>query len=137
MTSSRKTIRVVAAVIERDGLIFIARRLSGKQAGLWEFPGGKYEENETGPEALKREIREEFEAEIKVDRLLCTVRHRYEDFNLIMDCFICQLETAELHLHDHSAFRWIKPNARGIGWLPADKKVIKAYRQYLREREEQ
>lgn len=122
--------------MEKEGMIFIARRLTGKQAGLWEFPGGKYEENETGPEALKREIEEEFEAEITVKSFLCTVRHRYEDFNLVMDCFICQLESDRLKLHDHSAFQWIKPSTRGIKWVPADRKVIKAYRKFLQEGEE-
>jgi len=125
----KKTIRVVAAVVEKEEEILIARRLTGEFAGLWEFPGGKYEFGETGEVAIKREIEEEFEAEIRVKDLLCTVRHRYSSFNLIMDCFICELCSEQVHLHDHSAYQWISPKSRGIKWVPADKKVIKAYKE--------
>ena len=124
----KKTIRVVAAIIQKDDEILIARRNHGEFEGLWEFPGGKYELGETGPQALKREIEEEFDTEIEVKELLCTIKHRYKTFNLVMDCFICSLITNNLHLHDHSAIRWIKPKQRGIAWVPADKKVIKAYK---------
>lgn len=50
---------VVAAVIEKDGLILICQRKSGRHALKWEFPGGKVEHGETLPEALARELREE------------------------------------------------------------------------------
>ena len=55
-----KTIKVVAAIIEQNGKIMIARRSYGELAGFWEFPGGKYEERETGEQAIKREIEEEY-----------------------------------------------------------------------------
>ena len=127
----KKTIRVVAAIVEKDEEILIARRLSGEFAGLWEFPGGKYEFGETGEQAIKREIEEEFEAEIEVKELICTIRHRYSSFNLIMDCFICELCSDQFRLHDHSSYQWIAPTVRGIKWVPADKKVIKAYKEKL------
>ncbi len=125
----RKTIKVVAAIIEKDDTIMIAKRSYGEFEGLWEFPGGKYEEGETGEQALKREIEEEFDTEIRIKDFLCTVKHRYTSFNLVMDCYICELITNELHLHDHTAYRFIKPNERGIDWVPADKKVIKSYKE--------
>ena len=124
----RKTIKVVAGIIEKDDTIMIAKRSYGEFEGLWEFPGGKYEEGETGEQALKREIEEEFDTEIRIKDFLCTVKHRYTSFNLVMDCYICELITNELHLHDHTAYRFIKPNERGIDWVPADKKVLKAYK---------
>ncbi len=127
----KKTLHVVAAIIRKDDKILIARRLYGNQAGLWEFPGGKYEEGETGEQALIREIREEFEAEISVDSFLCTVRHRYSEFNLVMDCYVCHFVNENIHLHDHSDIRWIKPHERGIKWVPADRKVIKEYKNVL------
>ena len=127
----KKTIRVVAAIIEKEDKIMIAKRSYGEFEGLWEFPGGKYEEGETGEQALKREIEEECDTEISIKDFLCTVKHRYTSFNLIMDCYICELVTNELHLHDHTAYRFIEPNERKIDWVPADKKVIKAYKQKL------
>ena len=121
-----KTIRVVAAIIEQNGKIMIARRSYGDLAGFWEFPGGKYEEGETGEQAIKREIREEFDVEIDVKKYLCTVEHQY-DFHLVMDCFICTLKSEEMILHDHSAIRWIDPTEENIDWCPADRKVIRNY----------
>ena len=124
----KKTLNVVAAIIEKDGKILIARRLYGVHAGLWEFPGGKYEKGEIGEQALIREIEEEFEAEIKIDSFLCTVRHRYPEFNLVMDCYVSHFVNEDIHLHDHSDIRWIDPSERGIKWVPADRKVIKEYK---------
>ncbi|MBR0418100.1 MAG: (deoxy)nucleoside triphosphate pyrophosphohydrolase [Erysipelotrichaceae bacterium] len=128
-----KTIRVVAAIIEKEGSIFVAKRLNGEFAGLWEFPGGKYEEGETGEEAIKREIREEFDVEINVDGYLCTVEHQYDTFYLVMDCFICNLLTDHMILHDHSDAKWINPYDGNVEYLPADKKVIVEYRKYLNQ----
>ncbi|MBQ1482776.1 MAG: (deoxy)nucleoside triphosphate pyrophosphohydrolase [Erysipelotrichaceae bacterium] len=124
-----KTIKVVAAIIEQNGKIMIARRSYGELAGFWEFPGGKYEERETGEQAIKREIEEEFDVEIDVERYLCTIEHQYDSFYLIMDCFICTLRSEELVLHDHSAIQWIDPLEENIEWCPADRKVISEYRQ--------
>ena len=118
-----KTIRVVAAIIEQNGKIMIARRSYGDLAGFWEFPGGKYEEGETGEQAIKRE---EYDVEIDVKKYLCTVEHQY-DFHLVMDCFICTLKSEEMILHDHSAIRWIDPTEENIDWCPADRKVIRNY----------
>ena len=57
-------LRVVAAVIEKDGKIFAARRNSGILAGYWEFPGGKVEDGENDENALARELLEEFSIEL-------------------------------------------------------------------------
>ena len=125
-----KTIRVVAAIIERNHDIFVARRSYGDFAGFWEFPGGKYEDGENGVQAIKREIKEEFDVEIDVGQFLCTVEHQYDNFYLIMDCFICSLRTDHLELHDHSEFKWISPYD-SVSFLPADEKVIMKYREFI------
>ena len=127
-----KTLRVVAAIIENNDKILIAQRMKGKLAGLWEFPGGKVENNETGEEAIIREIEEEFDTEINVKKYMATIEHQYDDFYLVMDCFICSIKEGKLTLHDHTAYRWIDPEEKDIEWVPADVKVIEAYRSNLR-----
>jgi mutator protein MutT len=58
---------VVAAVIERDGLVLICQRKAGVRHALkWEFPGGKVESNESPREALARELREELAIEARI-----------------------------------------------------------------------
>ena len=126
-----KKIRVAAAIIEKNKQIMIAERSYGEHAGLWEFPGGKFEEGETGEETIVREIREEFDVKINVKDFLCTVEHQYDSFYLVMDCFICELDSDQLVLHDHLAIRWIDPYEENIDWVPADRKVIEEYKKYL------
>ena len=122
-----KTLRVVAAIIEKNEKILIAQRLKGEFAGLWEFPGGKIEEGETPEQALIREIEEEFDTELNIEKYLTTVEHQYDSFYLVMDCFICSIKSGNLTLHDHMAYKWINPHVENIDWVPADVKVINAY----------
>ena len=65
-------ITVVAALIEKDGKILIAKRATGDKDvfGKWEFPGGKVEKNETEEHAIEREIKEEFEITIEAQEFL-------------------------------------------------------------------
>ena len=65
-----KTIEVTAAIIIRDGQVFATQRGYGEWKGWWEFPGGKMEPGESPQEALRREIREELDAEITIGPLL-------------------------------------------------------------------
>ena len=125
-----KILKVVAAIIEKDGKILIAQRLKGDLQGRWEFPGGKYEENETGEEAIIREIKEEFDAELIVKEYLFKIKHSYPDFHLEMDCFRCALKDENIILHDHKAVKWIDPYEKA-DYAPADIKVIKEYRKLL------
>lgn len=123
-----KTIKVVAAIIKKENQIMIAQRIKGEFAGQWEFPGGKIEVGETAQEALKREIMEEMELEINVEDFLITAEYDYSSFHLSMDCFICSLESNDIHLHDHIAIQWIDldTDIKNINWVPADVQVIEA-----------
>ena len=86
-----KTIHVVAAVIcdniKTKNKIFATARGYGEFKGQWEFPGGKIEFGETPQKALKREIKEELDVEIKIDQLIDTIEYDYPTFHLNMDCF--------------------------------------------------
>ena len=128
----RKNIKVVAAIIRKDDKVFATQRGYGEYKDWWEFPGGKIESGETAPEALAREIREELDAVITVDRYLTTVDYDYPKFHLSMDCFWCHLTEEHLTLLEHEAAKWLPLNdLRQVNWLPADIMVIEAIEQEL------
>ena len=131
----RKTIEVAAAIIlDAQRRIFATQRGYGEWKDWWEFPGGKIESGETPQEALRREIREELDAEIEVGRLLRTIDYDYPAFHLTMHCFLCRLSehgtTGKNHgqaftLLEHEAARWLKPTElHSVKWLPADVEII-------------
>ena len=125
-----KVSRVGAAVIKAaneqgEPMIFATQRGYGDLKGGWEFPGGKIEEGETPKEALKREIMEELDTEIKVGKLIDTIEYDYPTFHLSMDCFWCEIVKGELVLKEHEAARWLTREQLGeVEWLPADVTLI-------------
>lgn len=130
MTNNLKTIRVVAAVIcdnfEEKNKIFTTARGYGEFKGQWEFPGGKIEIGETPREALKREIKEELDVEIKIYELFDTVEYDYPTFHLSMDCFWCTIINGNIKLKEAIESKWLnKSQLNNVKWLPADKKLIK------------
>ncbi len=120
-----KNIHVVAALIMQNQRLFVTQRGYGDFKGGWEFPGGKIESGETPQEALKREIREELEADIAVEELVGTVEYDYPAFHLTMDCFLCRLRSPHLALVEATDARWIaQDELESLPFLPADRQLL-------------
>lgn len=121
-----KSIEVVAAIIhDEEWRIFATQRGYGDYKDGWEFPGGKMEPGESPEEALRREIWEELETKIVVERLIQTVDYDYPKFHLTMHCFWCHIESGSLTLKEHEAAKWLSiENLNSVDWLPADKIVV-------------
>lgn len=120
-----KTIEVVAAIIHKDNCYLATQRGYGDFEGMWEFPGGKIEEGESREEALKREIKEELDAEVKIEKLLCTVDYDYPNFHLTMHCYHCSIGDGEIRLLEHQSAKWLtKDELNEVEWLPADIAVL-------------
>lgn len=120
-----KNIRVVAAVIKKDKLIFATQRGYGEFKDKWEFPGGKIESDESDEEALIREIKEELNASITPDRFIQTIEWDYPNFHLSMNVYLCHLNNPHLELLEAENAKWLeKENLESVDWLPADKLLL-------------
>lgn len=121
-----KIVNVVAAIIVKNELIFITQRGYGEFKDGWEFPGGKIEEDETPENALKREIKEELNADIEVDNFLMDIDYDYPNFHLYMKVYFCHLLKPHIELLEHENALWVKKeDLKNINFLPADKLIIK------------
>ncbi|MBQ7664001.1 MAG: (deoxy)nucleoside triphosphate pyrophosphohydrolase [Bacteroidaceae bacterium] len=126
-----KRIEVVAAIIHKGDKIFATQRGYGEWKDFWEFPGGKMEAGETPEEALRREIWEELETRIVVERFVKTIDWDYPAFHLTMHCYLCRVESGCLKLKEHEAARWLtKDDLDSVEWLPADRDVVKEISAY-------
>jgi 8-oxo-dGTP diphosphatase len=105
---TQKTIRVVAAVLEKDGHYLITqRRATAVLPLMWEFPGGRVEEGETDANALRREVRHRLGAEIEVGKLISFVSHPYEHYVVDLFLYECRLLGENLEPKAVSAFKWV------------------------------
>jgi putative restriction endonuclease len=115
---------VVAALIEKDGKYLLAKRNSDKPLGdLWEFPGGKVEIGESEPEALKREIIEEFNAVVDVNKLLAEAKI---DDKTVLKLYACRHNLGGYHTKEHSEIAWLDNinAANNYELAPADIKLL-------------
>jgi A/G-specific adenine glycosylase len=101
--------KIGVAVIRNDqGLILIDRRpAQGLLGGLWEFPGGKIEPNETVEECIKREILEEIGIAIEVKEHLITIDHAYTHFRVTLIVHHCRYLSGEPQTLQCDEIRWV------------------------------
>jgi 8-oxo-dGTP diphosphatase len=105
---TQKTIRVVAAVLEKEGRYLITqRRATAVLPLMWEFPGGRVEDSETDANALRREVRHRLGAEIEVGKLISFVSHPYDHYVVDLFLYECTLTGDALEARNVHAFKWV------------------------------
>ncbi len=123
------------AMIDTDGRVLLAERPKGKEmAGLWEFPGGKVEVNETPEAALVRELFEELGIETWNACLapLTFASHSYDDFHLVMLLFACRKWNGVIKAKEGQKLKWIYPkDLYNYQMPPADVPLIPILRDWL------
>lgn len=119
-------VEVTAAIICKRGRVLICQRPADKRCGLlWEFPGGKLEEGETGEQCIRRECREELAAKLAEIRPFAEVVYEYPGYAVHIQFYTAKLAAGEPVRREHAAFRWIKPEeAAEIEFCPADAKML-------------
>ena len=125
-----KTLQIAAGIIVYDGKVLLGQRLFSKdQGGLWEFPGGKLEDHETLEECLKRELSEEMNLSIEIDRFFMKSVCAYETKNVCLHVFLASALNPQITtLTAHETYAWVNPEDLVKYTLaPADVPVAKAY----------
>lgn len=119
-------VEVVAGIIYKDDKFLIAQRnLKKSQGGLWEFPGGKVEPEESYQDALKREIKEEFNADIEVEDFVGENVHHYPERDIKLIFYKAKLISDKMEVLEHEDIRWItKEDKDSFEFAGADKKVF-------------
>ena len=116
-------VNVVEAVIKDEtGKILITQRnLKKAQGGLWEFPGGKIEPNETREDAIVREIKEELDIDIQVEKYLSEKIFNYPEKDINLIALECKKINGNIKLLEHEDYRWIdKSELANFEFAPAD-----------------
>ena len=91
----------------RNGLVLCAKRGPlGALPDLWEFPGGKIEADETGRQAVEREILEELGISIEVGEHLLTLTHTYSSFHITLHVYLCLHQIGEPQALQCQEIRW-------------------------------
>ena len=119
-------IEVVAGVIYKDNKFLIAQRnLKKAQGGLWEFPGGKVEKGESYENALTREIKEEFNADIEVKEYIGENIHHYPEKDIKLLFYKARLLSEKIELLEHEDYQWMtKEDKDNFEFAGADKVVF-------------
>lgn len=115
-----KSIEVSAGLVFRKGKLLITQRHHDSHlGGLWEFPGGKREPDETFEECLVRELREELGIEVEVGELLESLTHTYPEKTVSLKFFRCHWLKNEPEAIDCHDLKWVTAAELGSYEFPA------------------
>ena len=117
---------VVGGLIYREGKLLIAQRPPGKHGALkWEFPGGKLEAEEDPRDCLVREVKEDLDVTVAVNRIADVIYHRYPDRAVLLLFYVCHYVSGEARAIDCADFVWVEPSQlTSYDFLAADLDLI-------------
>ena len=109
-------------MVARAGRYLITqRRSSAILPLLWEFPGGRVELGENDQAALKREVRERLDADIRVGQLISYVSHPYDHYCVELYLYECTLDSEEVSTANVNDVRWVRSDEfEQYEFTPAD-----------------
>ncbi|WP_055070215.1 (deoxy)nucleoside triphosphate pyrophosphohydrolase [Clostridium massiliamazoniense] len=124
----KKTIKVVAAIIENENaeILCALRSKEMSMSKLWEFPGGKVEENESIDDAIVREIKEELNCHIEFISEFHENTHEYEKVIVNLIAVKCKLIKGQPIANEHAKLLWMPIEyLKTLNWAPADIPAVK------------
>lgn len=131
----RMVLVVAAVLVDDQNRILLAQRPAGKSmAGLWEFPGGKVQDNETPEQALARELKEELGVDTESSDFVPFrfASHGYDDFHLLMPVFLCRDWQGEIFPREGQQIKWVSVDDLHLFDMPpADFPLIQDLKNHL------
>lgn len=131
-------IRVVAAVLERDGKVLIGKRRSDDKhfPNKWEFPGGKRKDGETDEEGLRREMLEECGLSVVVGPLICSNVFNYKGIDVSLFLHYCESREVDIASVVHDEMKWVRFNElKKYDFLEANIPLLPVIQNYFTEGE--
>ena len=99
---------VVCGIVRKNSGLIICRRKKKPYESYWEFPGGKLEKGETVRQCLNRELDEELDIRVSIDRFFTVVSHKYDGINIHLFCYLCSYLRGTIRLTEHQSFAVIR-----------------------------
>ena len=99
---------VVCGIVRKNPGIIICQRKKKPYDSYWEFPGGKLEKGETKRQCLNRELAEELNIRVSVDRLFSVVSYNYDGINIHLFCYLCSYLRGTIRPTEHQSFAVIQ-----------------------------
>ena len=132
----KKHIKVAAALLFENGKIFATKRGDSPYpyvAHKYEFPGGKIEDGEKGEDAVKRELKEELDLDVKVAGLYASHTFEYPDFIITLFVYECE-KNSDFILKEHESYAWIAPaDLKEEEWAPSDADILGSLKRVFGE----
>lgn len=126
-------LEIVCGCLIDGNQVFIAKR-TGKDAGLWEFPGGKVEPTESHEKAVIRELQEELNIQAEVIKKICVLEDNTKDIPLLVTAYACKILEGDICLSVHSQGHWICPKAIDIRTFHAsDEPIITTLSTFIQD----
>lgn len=125
--------KVVAGFIRKDNkFLLVQRPFDKKNGGLWEFPGGKAEKDETLENAIKRELKEELGINVLSTEFIEKVEYDYDDFSIELYLFKIKNFSGKIDLKEAINMAWVDFNSvENLELCPADKNLLQKLKEKI------
>lgn len=132
----KKHVQVAAALIFENGKLLATKRGESPYpyvAHKYEFAGGKIEAGERGEDAVRRELKEELDLDVRVGSLYACDTYEYPDFIITLWVYECEM-LSSFHLKEHESYCWFSPEELNAEeWAPADAEIINGIKRVFGE----
>ena len=98
----------VGLIINKKNELLIALRPNDSMlGGLWEFPGGKKEKNESLKKTVQRELKEELGVDVEVFDKYRDLKHAYSHFKITLHAYWCRILNGDPFPKSSQKLKWV------------------------------